>query len=181
MLDTHAKYEPPALVPRALCRRAGWLSRLCNQVCLLITLHIPYIYLAAIGCAPLTDGNLSGAPMAWYETVLPPNTPRIMEALMRVHGHQLLVNGFFNADPHAGNFLLLPDGRIGLIDYGAFLGLGIGSLSPSLPPLPLPPSLSLSLPLSRSPALPLSPYLCLCLSLSLSLSIHPWAICTVLR
>lgn len=64
-------------------------------------------------------GNLSGAPMAWYETVLPPNTPRIMEALMRVHGHQLLVNGFFNADPHAGNFLLLPDGRIGLIDYGA--------------------------------------------------------------
>ena len=119
--------------------------------------------------------------MAWYETVLPPNTPRIMEALMRVHGHQLLVNGFFNADPHAGNFLLLPDGRIGLIDYGAFLGLGIGSLSPSLPPSPPPPPLSLplspALPLSRSPALPVS----LSLSLSLSLSIHPWAICTVLR
>jgi aarF domain-containing kinase len=31
----------------------------------------------------------------------------------------LFVDGLFNADPHGGNFLLLPDGRIGLIDYGA--------------------------------------------------------------
>lgn len=50
---------------------------------------------------------------------VPPNTPRIIDTLMRVHGHQLLKNGVFNADPHGGNFLLLPDGRIGLIDYGA--------------------------------------------------------------
>mmetsp|Transcript_31388 Transcript_31388/g.47890 ORF Transcript_31388/g.47890 Transcript_31388/m.47890 type:complete len:560 (+) Transcript_31388:89-1768(+) len=52
-------------------------------------------------------------------TEAPPNTPRIIDTLMRVHGHQLLKNGVFNADPHGGNFLLLPDGRIGLIDYGA--------------------------------------------------------------
>jgi predicted unusual protein kinase regulating ubiquinone biosynthesis (AarF/ABC1/UbiB family) len=26
--------------------------------------------------------------------------------------------GVFNGDPHAGNILLLPDGRLGLIDYG---------------------------------------------------------------
>ena len=38
---------------------------------------------------------------------------------MRAHGYQLLVDGVFNADPHGGNFLLLPDGRIGFIDYGA--------------------------------------------------------------
>jgi len=38
---------------------------------------------------------------------------------MRVHGDQLFRHGFFNADPHPGNFLLLPDGRVGLIDYGA--------------------------------------------------------------
>jgi len=52
---------------------------------------------------------------------LPPNTPRIVDTLMRVHGYQLLKNGLFNADPHGGNFLLLPypDNRIGLIDYGA--------------------------------------------------------------
>lgn len=38
---------------------------------------------------------------------------------MQIHGRQLLKDGVFNADPHAGNFLLVEDGRIGLIDYGA--------------------------------------------------------------
>eukprot|EP00939_MAST-03C_sp_MAST-3C-sp1_P001451 g1451.t1 len=58
--------------------------------------------------------------MDYVSTVLPPNAPRVMDTLMRVHGHELLVDGVFNADPHAGNFLLLDgDDRIGLIDYGA--------------------------------------------------------------
>lgn len=60
------------------------------------------------------DGKLK-----YLKTSIPPNTPRIVDTLMRVHGYQLLVDGLFNADPHGGNFLLLPDGRIGLIDYGA--------------------------------------------------------------
>mmetsp|Transcript_9378 Transcript_9378/g.15296 ORF Transcript_9378/g.15296 Transcript_9378/m.15296 type:complete len:553 (-) Transcript_9378:1214-2872(-) len=55
----------------------------------------------------------------YYKTTLPPNAPKIMDTLMRVHGHQLLVDGVFNSDPHAGNFLLMPDDRIGLIDLGA--------------------------------------------------------------
>lgn len=38
--------------------------------------------------------------------------------LLDVHGHQLLINGVFNGDPHAGNVLEMPDGRLGLIDYG---------------------------------------------------------------
>ncbi|KAG5186674.1 ABC1 family-domain-containing protein [Tribonema minus] len=41
-----------------------------------------------------------------FEASIPPNTARIMDTLMRVHGHQ------------AGNVLLLLDGRLGLIDYG---------------------------------------------------------------
>ena len=93
--------------------------------------------------------------MGRYETVLPPNTPRIMEALMRVHGHQLLVNGFFNADPHAGNFLLLPDGRIGLIDYGT---VPFGPRpSPGSLCRPLYSHLSPSLSLFLSPSLPPQP------------------------
>lgn len=50
---------------------------------------------------------------------IPPNIPRIIDTLMRVHAYQLFADGIFQADPHGGNFLLLPDGRIGLIDYGA--------------------------------------------------------------
>lgn len=30
----------------------------------------------------------------------------------------LFVDGVFHADPHAGNLLLLPDGRLGLLDFG---------------------------------------------------------------
>ena len=47
------------------------------------------------------------------------NLPRLVDTLMHVHGYQLLKHGCFNADPHGGNFLSLPDDRIGMIDYGA--------------------------------------------------------------
>ena len=35
-------------------------------------------------------------------SALPPNAPRLVDALMRVHGTQLLRDGLFNADPHGG-------------------------------------------------------------------------------
>merc|ERR1712232_1181289 len=65
------------------------------------------------------DGSGDDGNIEYLRTSIPPNTPRIVDTLMRIHGYQLLVDGLFNADPHGGNFLLLPDGRIGLIDYGA--------------------------------------------------------------
>lgn len=38
---------------------------------------------------------------------------------LRVYFEQILVHGFFNADPHPGNLLVLPDGpRIALLDFG---------------------------------------------------------------
>ena len=46
------------------------------------------------------------------------NPARVMSTLCAVHGHELLVDGLFNGDPHAGNFLLLENGAIGCIDYG---------------------------------------------------------------
>ena len=64
--------------------------------------------------------NLLPPPCAYLHSTLPPNIPRIIDTLMRVHGTQLLSEGVFQSDPHGGNFLLLPDGhRLGLIDYGA--------------------------------------------------------------
>jgi len=62
---------------------------------------------------------VGGESIPYKRSILPPNIPRIVDALMRVHGYQLLSDGFFNADPHGGNFMLLPDGRIGLIDFGS--------------------------------------------------------------
>ncbi len=40
---------------------------------------------------------------------------------------QLLEDGFFHADPHPGNMRIMPDGRIGIFDFGM-----VGRLSPQL-------------------------------------------------
>jgi ubiquinone biosynthesis protein len=46
--------------------------------------------------------------------------------LFRAYLHQIIVDGFFHADPHPGNVLLTDDGRIALIDLGM-----VSRLSPS--------------------------------------------------
>jgi len=38
--------------------------------------------------------------------------------LFRAYLHQILVDGLFHADPHPGNVLLTPDGRLALVDLG---------------------------------------------------------------
>lgn len=55
---------------------------------------------------------------------LPINHAQMIDNLLMIQGHQVLVDGYFNADPHPGNILLLPSTssadqpRLGLIDYG---------------------------------------------------------------
>ena len=44
--------------------------------------------------------------------------PATIKQLCALLGHQVLVDGLFSSDPHPGNLLLLPDGRLGLIDFG---------------------------------------------------------------
>ena len=45
-------------------------------------------------------------------------TRRWIDVLLQVHGHEVFLTDRFNADPHPGNVILMPDGRLGLIDYG---------------------------------------------------------------
>ncbi len=33
-------------------------------------------------------------------------------------GHQIMVDGLFQADPHPGNLILMPNGDVGLVDFG---------------------------------------------------------------
>ncbi|KAJ3010063.1 UNVERIFIED_CONTAM: hypothetical protein HDU68_002355 [Siphonaria sp. JEL0065] len=56
--------------------------------------------------------------MSYRKSFIPMNTARIMDTLLTVHGHQVLIDGFLNGDPHPGNFLLLEDGRLGMLDMG---------------------------------------------------------------
>jgi len=44
--------------------------------------------------------------------------PVLAHALFDAYLDQILIEGFFHADPHPGNVLLTPQGRLGLIDLG---------------------------------------------------------------
>ncbi|HEX3933115.1 MAG TPA: AarF/UbiB family protein, partial [Puia sp.] len=39
-------------------------------------------------------------------------------AIVQLFLRQIFIDGFFHADPHPGNIILLPNGQIGLIDFG---------------------------------------------------------------
>jgi ubiquinone biosynthesis protein len=49
------------------------------------------------------------------------DTGRMIENLIEFYAVQLLIHGFFHADPHPGNILIRPDSRIVLLDYGMVL------------------------------------------------------------
>jgi len=46
------------------------------------------------------------------------NLGDVLRTMLDVHAYEIFECGTFNGDPHPGNFLLMPDGRLGLIDYG---------------------------------------------------------------
>jgi len=51
------------------------------------------------------------------------DTKKMIENLIAFYGDQLLIHGFFHADPHPGNILIRPDSRIVLLDYGMVLDI----------------------------------------------------------
>ncbi len=44
--------------------------------------------------------------------------PAVAQAITKAFGHQIMVDGLFQADPHPGNLLALPGGKVGLLDFG---------------------------------------------------------------
>jgi aarF domain-containing kinase len=51
------------------------------------------------------------------DIIVPLNAARIIDELFEVHGHEIFIDGCFNADPHPGN-ILYANGKLALIDYG---------------------------------------------------------------
>jgi len=70
----------------------------------------------------MTVGLVSSYQEYEDKSFLPLNHARLLDDLLEIHGHEVLVDGYFNGDPHPGNILLCrkPDGSpiLGLIDYG---------------------------------------------------------------
>lgn len=75
-----------------------------------------FVFAANWTVAPIIKGH--GKQWSYFSSETPINLGRIFEILLRVHAHEIFFDGAFNGDPHPGNILLMPDGRLGLVDYG---------------------------------------------------------------
>lgn len=60
---------------------------------------------------------VEGTPLADVEGTIP-HGDGLARAVCRAYLRQVLQAGFFHADPHLGNLVLMPDGRLGVLDLG---------------------------------------------------------------
>lgn len=84
------------------------------------TIHIPEIYWDYSTRTVLTMEFVEGLKLTQFEEIEKMGYDRkaIAEHLVQSVFQQVLIEGFFHADPHPGNIFLLSDGVISLIDFG---------------------------------------------------------------
>lgn len=92
-------------------------------------IYIPRIVWKLTGRRVLTIEYVAGNKVTDIDAIEAQGLER--EELTRIGANfylrQLLEDGFFHADPHPGNMRIMPDGRIGIFDFGM-----VGRLSPEL-------------------------------------------------
>lgn len=83
-------------------------------------LVIPKVYSELSTAKVLTLERLRGVKLGDVEAVrsLGIDTKELLRKGMDAFFQSMLKDGFFHGDPHGGNILVLPDGRMGLIDFG---------------------------------------------------------------
>ncbi|HWQ40694.1 MAG TPA: 2-polyprenylphenol 6-hydroxylase [Desulfosporosinus sp.] len=83
-------------------------------------IYIPSIYWEYTTRTVLTMEYVEGLKLNQFETLERKGYDRkaIAEQLVQALFHQMLIEGFFHADPHPGNIFLLNDGVISFIDFG---------------------------------------------------------------
>jgi ubiquinone biosynthesis protein len=74
--------------------------------------------------AECSSGNVltmefsNGERIDLYAAQHPEEMPRLINILVRLTLQTIFEEGLFHADPHPGNVLVLPDGRLSLLDFG---------------------------------------------------------------
>ena len=83
-------------------------------------IHIPKVYWDLTTRSVLTMEHIEGIKMDDVETIRAHGIDPKEVALigLRSFSRQLMKFGFFHADPHPGNTIVMYDGRVGLVDFG---------------------------------------------------------------
>lgn len=84
-------------------------------------LVIPKVYFDLSSDKVITLERLRGVRLSDLEAVraMGVDPKELLREGIESFYQSILINGFFHADPHGGNILVLPDGRMGLIDFGS--------------------------------------------------------------
>ena len=92
-------------------------------------IHVPKIYWDATSSKVLTMEFIHGTKVVDLETLksLSVSAEKVNRLLIKTYLKQLLEDGFFHADPHPGNLLVMPDGRLAFFDFGM-----VGRITPQL-------------------------------------------------
>lgn len=90
------------------------------------SVHVPAIFSEFSGRTVLTMEAISGIKIDDLKALdeAGVNRHELAQKCAHIALVQVLDYGFFHADPHPGNFFVLPDGAIALIDYGMVGRLG---------------------------------------------------------
>lgn len=84
-------------------------------------MYVPYVYEDLTTPRVLVMEWLDGVDVrrvAWADA-RPSDRTKIADQLFKTFLEQMMQHGVFHADPHPGNVMLLTDGRLALIDFGA--------------------------------------------------------------
>jgi len=86
---------------------------------------VPRIFLDYSSDRVLTEEFLEGIKITDVVTLEKQgqNREHLAQLFARTLLRQIYVDGFFHADPHPGNVLVMPDGKLGLVDCGAARGI----------------------------------------------------------
>ncbi|MBX7221790.1 MAG: AarF/ABC1/UbiB kinase family protein [Blastocatellia bacterium] len=91
--------------------------------------HVPTIYWEFSTARVLTMEFINGIRVTDLKSLAAAqlNARSLNELMTRTYFKQLLEDGFFHADPHPGNILILRDGRLAFFDFGM-----VGHVTPKL-------------------------------------------------
>jgi predicted unusual protein kinase regulating ubiquinone biosynthesis (AarF/ABC1/UbiB family) len=84
------------------------------------SIYVPHIYPAYTARRVLTMEWINGTKLTNLEVLAAQGieATRLIEVGVQCSLRQLLEHGFFHADPHPGNLLAMPDGKLAYLDFG---------------------------------------------------------------
>lgn len=122
-----SEFKRAILAELSFAREANNVKRFRENFAASSFLVIPKVYLDLSSDRVITLERIRGVKLQDLEAVraMGVDPKELLRQGIDAFYQSILVDGFFHADPHGGNILVLPDGRMGLVDFGS-----MGWLSP---------------------------------------------------